>query len=139
MTTDAHWMQEALEMAKLAGESGEVPVGAVVVYKDKIIGRGCNSPIGSHDPTAHAEVMALRDAAKNISNYRLENCTLYVTLEPCTMCAGAVLNARVARVVYGASEPEQVRQARLWMSLHAATSITRLRSPEAFWRCSARS
>lgn len=130
MTADAHWMQEALEMAKLAGESGEVPVGAVVVYKDQIIGRGCNAPIGSHDPTAHAEVLALRDAAKNIGNYRLENCTLYVTLEPCTMCAGAVLNARVARVVYGASEPRtgaagSVLDAFANASINHHTQITR--------------
>ena len=130
MNNDAHWMQEALEMAKFAGESGEVPVGAVVVYKDQIIGRGCNAPIGSHDPTAHAEMLALRDAAKNIGNYRLENCTLYVTLEPCTMCAGAVLNARVARVVYGASEPRtgaagSVLDAFANASINHQTQITR--------------
>jgi len=105
MTLDTQWMHEAILLAQQAGEAGEVPVGAVVVKEGVIVGRGRNGPIEAHDPTAHAEVMALRDAAKTLGNYRLENCTLYVTLEPCTMCSGAILNARLARVVYGASEP----------------------------------
>jgi tRNA(adenine34) deaminase len=105
MNTDIQWMQEAIELAKQAGDAGEVPVGAVVVCNGQVIGRGRNSQVGLHDPSAHAEVMALRDASKNLGNYRLENCSLYVTLEPCTMCAGAILNARLSRVVYGASEP----------------------------------
>ena len=105
MRADTEWMKEALALAKKAGDAGEVPVGAIVVCDDKIIGRGSNASLSLNDPTAHAEVMALRDAANHIQNYRLENCTLYVTLEPCTMCAGAVLNSRIQRVVYGASEP----------------------------------
>jgi len=105
MMADLKWMQEAIELAKQAGASGEVPVGAVVVREGLIVGRGCNGPVANNDPTAHAELMALRDAAQTIGNYRLENCTLYVTLEPCTMCAGAILNSRISRLVYGASEP----------------------------------
>lgn len=101
---DARYMREALELARQGGEAGEVPVGAVVVLDGEIIGRGFNQPISSHDPTAHAEVMALRDAAARVGNYRLVGCTLYVTMEPCVMCAGAILHARVARVVYGAKE-----------------------------------
>ena len=105
MNTDVQWMQAAVELAKEAGEAGEVPVGAVVVRDGILVGRGRNGPIGNTDPTAHAEIMALRDAAKTIGNYRLENCTLYVTLEPCTMCSGAILNSRISRLVFGASEP----------------------------------
>jgi tRNA(adenine34) deaminase len=105
MNHDLQWMQEAILLAQKAGEAGEVPVGAVVVKDGVIVGRGRNGPIQSNDPSAHAEVMALREAAKTLDNYRLEDCTLYVTLEPCTMCSGAILNARLARVVYGASEP----------------------------------
>lgn len=97
-------MGEALELARQAGASGEVPVGALVVFEGEIIGRGFNAPISRHDPTAHAEVMALRDAAANVGNYRLPGCTLYVTLEPCAMCAGAIMHARIARVVYGARD-----------------------------------
>ena len=104
MNTDLQWMQKAIALAKEAGEAGEVPVGAVVVRDGILVGRGRNGPVGTTDPTAHAEIMALRDAAKTIGNYRLENCTLYVTLEPCTMCAGAILNSRISRVVFGASE-----------------------------------
>lgn len=102
---DAGFMQEALAQARLAQDHGEVPVGAVVVRQGQVIGRGRNAPIGAHDPSAHAEVMALRDAARHLGNYRLDGCDLYVTLEPCTMCAGAMLHARLARVVYGASDP----------------------------------
>ena len=102
--TDEDYMREALAQARLAWEKGEVPVGAVVVKNGEIVGRGFNQPISSHDPSAHAEVMALRDAAKNIGNYRLVDSTLYVTFEPCVMCAGAIFHARVKRVVYGATE-----------------------------------
>jgi tRNA(adenine34) deaminase len=105
MNTDLLWMQAAIELAKEAGQSGEVPVGAVVVRDGILVGRGRNGPVGTNDPTAHAEIMALRDAAKTIGNYRLENCSLYVTLEPCTMCAGAILNSRISRLVFGAAEP----------------------------------
>ena len=99
-------MREALSLAHSAECLGEVPVGAVVVRDGEIIGRGFNSPIGESDPTAHAEIAALRDAARAIDNYRLPGCTLYVTLEPCAMCAGAILHARIARVVYGARDPK---------------------------------
>ncbi len=105
MNTDLQWMQVALELAKEAGEAGEVPVGAVVVRDGVIVGKGRNDPVGSKDPSAHAEIMALRDAAKTIGNYRLENCSLYVSLEPCTMCSGAILNSRISRLVFGAAEP----------------------------------
>ncbi len=101
---DEDYMREALVQARLAREKGEVPVGAVVVKAGAIVGRGYNQPISSHDPSAHAEVMALRDAARNVGNYRLVDSTLYVTFEPCAMCAGAIFHARVKRVVYGAAE-----------------------------------
>ncbi|KAF7598006.1 MAG: tRNA adenosine(34) deaminase TadA [Candidatus Dactylopiibacterium carminicum] len=103
-TQDEVFMHVALELAREAGSLGEVPVGAVVVREGEIVGRGFNQPIGRHDPTAHAEVMALRDAAKNLSNYRLPGCALYVTLEPCAMCSGAIFHARIARVVFGARD-----------------------------------
>ena len=103
---DDGFMREALAVAAQAGARGEVPVGALVVRDGVVIGRGGNQPIGAHDPTAHAEVMALRDAAKNAGNYRLTGSTLYVTLEPCFMCAGAVVNARVDRLVFGAIDPK---------------------------------
>ncbi|MEG0149463.1 MAG: tRNA adenosine(34) deaminase TadA [Comamonas sp.] len=105
-STHEHFMREALQQAREAALAGEVPVGAVVVHQGRVIGRGRNSPLASQDPTAHAEVMALREAAQALGNYRLEGCTLYVTLEPCTMCSGAMLHARVDRVVYGAAEPK---------------------------------
>lgn len=101
---DRTFMQEALGLAREAGSLDEVPVGAVVVYEGQIVGRGFNQPILSHDPTAHAEVMALRDAARNLGNYRLPGCELYVTLEPCMMCSGAIMHARIARVVFGARD-----------------------------------
>jgi len=100
------WIREALALAREGALAGEVPVGAVVVRDDQIIGRGRNGPVGSHDPTAHAEILALRDAASRVGNYRLPGCTLYVTLEPCVMCVGAFMHARVARVVYGTTEPK---------------------------------
>lgn len=99
-------MALALEQAQLAGGAGEVPVGAVVVCDGRIVGRGYNQPILRSDPTAHAEVTALRDAAASLANYRLPGCTLYVTLEPCAMCAGAIMHARIARVVFGARDPK---------------------------------
>lgn len=104
--TDADYMQIALQLATEAALAGEVPVGAIVVKDGVIIGRGANSPIGLHDPTAHAEIMALRDAAKTIGNYRLVDCTLYVTLEPCAMCSSAIQHARIANLVYGANDPK---------------------------------
>ena len=104
--SDDQFMREALRLAQQAAAAGEVPVGAVIVQDDAVIGRGYNRPISSRDPSAHAEVVALRDAAGRIGNYRLEQCTLYVTLEPCAMCAGAILHARVARVVYGTADPK---------------------------------
>lgn len=99
-------MREALEQARQAGACGEVPVGAIVVLDGQIVGRGFNQPIGRHDPTAHAEVMALRDAAQRLGNYRLPGCELYVTLEPCAMCSGAIMHARIRRVVFGARDPK---------------------------------
>ena len=103
---DEFWMREALAEARLAGEADEVPVGAVVVVNGEIVGRGRNRPIGSVDPTAHAEIDALRAAATHLGNYRLPGAVLYTTVEPCLMCAGALIHARVARLVYGASEPK---------------------------------
>ena len=104
--TDEFFMREALSQAQAAGCLGEVPVGAIVVQEGIIVGRGFNSPIGDSDPTAHAEIAALRDAARNLGNYRLPGCELFVTLEPCAMCAGAILHSRIARVIYGARDPK---------------------------------
>jgi tRNA(adenine34) deaminase len=104
--SDATWMQAALAQARAAAIAGEVPVGAVVVCDGKIIGLGRNAPIQGHDPTAHAEIAALRAAAAHLGNYRLEDCELFVTLEPCLMCAGAMLHARLKRVVFGAADPK---------------------------------
>jgi len=103
---DIEYMQAALALAAEAALAGEVPVGAIVVKDGAIIGRGSNAPIGRHDPSAHAEILALRDAASAIGNYRLVGCTLYVTLEPCAMCSGAIQHARIARLVYGAKDPK---------------------------------
>jgi len=103
---DEDYMREALELAREAGRAGEVPVGAVVVKEGAIVGRGYNRPISAQDPTAHAEIVAMRDAAASLGNYRLGGCALYVTLEPCAMCAGAMIHARIARVVFGASDPK---------------------------------
>jgi tRNA(adenine34) deaminase len=100
------WMREALAQAELARTAGEVPIGAVVVVDGKVIGAGFNQPISAHDPTAHAEVVALRAAAKAIGNYRLGGATMYVTVEPCLMCVGAMVHARIGLVVYGAKEPK---------------------------------
>ena len=100
--SDEVWMQRAIELAQTAEKNGEVPVGAVLVLQDKIIGEGSNCPIGQCDPSAHAEIIALRKGAQTLQNYRLLDTTLYVTLEPCIMCVGAIVHARVKRVVYGA-------------------------------------
>lgn len=102
--TDIFHMRAALDLARQAWAAGEVPVGAVVVKDGVVVGRGFNAPISRHDPSAHAEMLALRDAASNLGNYRLPGCSLYVTIEPCTMCAGAIIHARIARVVYGAPD-----------------------------------
>jgi tRNA(adenine34) deaminase len=103
---DAAMMREALQLGLRAAVQGEVPVGAVVVKDGAIVGRGYNAPILAADPTAHAEIRALRDAATALRNYRLAGCTLYVTLEPCAMCAGAIMHARIARLVFGAADPK---------------------------------
>lgn len=103
---DQKWMRYALALAVKAADAGEVPVGAVVVCDNRAIGEGWNHPIAAHDPTAHAEIMALRAAAREQKNYRVVDSTLYVTLEPCTMCVGAIVHARVSRVVFGAKEPK---------------------------------
>lgn len=104
--TDQEYMQIALQLAHEAAQAGEVPVGALVVKDGVIVGRGYNAPISQSDPTAHAEIRAMRDAARQLGNYRLVGCTLYVTLEPCAMCAGAIQHARIARLVFGASDPK---------------------------------
>lgn len=105
-TTHDNWMRRALELAQLASALGEVPVGAVIVRDGVIIGEGYNQPISTHDPSAHAEIIALRDASKNTENYRLPGSTMFVTIEPCTMCVGALIHARVDTVVFGAREPK---------------------------------
>jgi tRNA(Arg) A34 adenosine deaminase TadA len=106
MQADLDYLREAIAEAQAAEASGEVPVGAVVVYAGKIIGRGQNRVLRDSDPTAHAEIVALREAGRHLANYRLEDCTLYATLEPCAMCAGAILHARIARLVYAAADPK---------------------------------
>lgn len=106
VSKDQTFMQIALELAHQAALAGEVPVGAIVVKDGVIIGRGSNAPIGKHDPTAHAEIIAMRDAAQQLGNYRLVDCTLYVTLEPCAMCTGAMQHARIKKLVFGASDPK---------------------------------
>ncbi|MDH5446219.1 MAG: tRNA adenosine(34) deaminase TadA [Gammaproteobacteria bacterium] len=102
---DLFWMQHALELAKRAADEGEVPVGAVLIKNNEVIGEGWNRPIASHDPSGHAEINAMRAASEKLANYRLVDSTLYVTLEPCVMCAGAIIHARIKRLVYGATEP----------------------------------
>ena len=104
--TDQGFMREALAIARAAAQRGEVPVGAVIVRDGTVIGRGGNSPIAHNDPTAHAEIAALRDAGRALGNYRLPGCTIYVTLEPCAMCAGAIQHARLARLVFAAADPK---------------------------------
>ena len=105
MKSDEHWMAIAQSLAEEAGRHDEVPVGAVIVRNNEIIGQGFNQTLGLKDPSAHAEIMALRDAAQNVDNHRLVDSTLFVTIEPCTMCAGALVHARIKRLVYGATEP----------------------------------
>jgi len=104
--SDYDAMQRALQLAKKAAELGEVPVGAVVVFQGEVIGEGWNQPISACDPCGHAEIIALRQAAKNMANYRLADCELFVSLEPCTMCAGAIVHARIKRLVFAATEPK---------------------------------
>ena len=104
--SDELWMEEALREAQRAHALGEVPVGAVVVLEGRVVGRGCNRPITENDPTAHAEILALREAGRALGNYRLENCDLFVTVEPCAMCAGAITHARIRRLIYGAEDPK---------------------------------
>lgn len=106
MNADEAFMRAALDQARLAWAAGEVPVGAVLVLGEEIVGRGYNQPISAHDPSAHAEIVALRDAGRSLGNYRLPGGTLYVTQEPCVMCAGAILHARVGRLVYGTASPK---------------------------------
>ena len=118
---DRRWMQLALELAENAAAEGEVPVGAVLVAGDVELGRGWNRPIAACDPTAHAEIGALRDAAQRLGNYRLIDTTLYVTLEPCAMCAGALIHARVRRLVFGAREPR------------AGAVVSRMQLPDQEW------
>ncbi len=103
---DERWIREALALARVAQARGEVPVGAIIVRDGVIVGRGGNAPIAANDPTAHAEIAALREAAATLGNYRLPDCDLYVTLEPCAMCAGAIMHARVRRLVFGARDPK---------------------------------
>jgi tRNA(adenine34) deaminase len=103
---DRHWIKEAIVLAKQAADDGEVPVGALVVRNGNIIGRGWNQNIGLNDPTAHAEIMAMREAGNSQANHRLPGCTLYVTLEPCVMCAGAMIHARLERIVFAATDPK---------------------------------
>lgn len=116
---DQHWMARARQLAAEGEALGEVPVGAVIVLKDEVIGEAFNCPISAADPTAHAEIIALRQAAQRLDNYRLPGATLYVTLEPCTMCVGALIHARIARLVYGTTEPK------------AGAVISRAQLPEA--------
>jgi len=104
--SDSDYMQHALDLAAQAAAAGEVPVGAVVVHQGVIVGRGFNQPISRADPSAHAEIMALRDAGQALGNYRLADCDLYVTLEPCVMCSGAIMHARIRKVVFGATDPK---------------------------------
>jgi len=106
LMSDNEWMGEALVLARAAAVRAEVPVGAIVVKDGAIVGRGGNASIGKHDPTAHAEILALREAARALRNYRLAGCSLFVTIEPCAMCAGAILHARIARLVFGAYDPK---------------------------------
>lgn len=104
--SDELWMEEALREAQRARAAGEVPVGAVVVCGGRMVGRGSNRPISANDPTAHAEIIALREAGKALNNYRLQDCEIFVTVEPCAMCAGALMHARIKRLVYGADDPK---------------------------------
>lgn len=106
--SDEDYMRRAIELARRAEEEGEVPVGAIVVLQDQIVGEGWNRPISASDPTAHAEIQAMRAASAGLKNYRLTGATLYVTLEPCDMCVGAMFHARIGRAVYGATDPKKL-------------------------------
>lgn len=119
MYTDKHWMKRALDLARQAELDGEVPVGAVLVMDNEIIGEGSNSPISNHDPSAHAEIVALRAAGQHLQNYRLPGTTLYVTLEPCCMCAGAIIQARIERLVFAASDPKAGAAGSVFDLLHS--------------------
>jgi tRNA(adenine34) deaminase len=120
-SSDELWMEEALREAQRALALGEVPVGAVVVRGEEIVGRGCNRPITDNDPTAHAEILALRAAARELGNYRLNDCELFVTMEPCAMCAGAITHARVKRLIYGADDPKSGAVRSVMQVLNAPT------------------
>lgn len=122
---DIHWMQHALALARCAEADGEVPVGALVVQEGRVLGEGWNRPIYEHDPTAHAEIVALRAAAHQLRNYRLSGSTLYVTLEPCLMCAGAIVHARVERLVFGAYDVKR-GAAGSQLDVFAVTSLNHL-------------
>ncbi|MFZ9193806.1 MAG: tRNA adenosine(34) deaminase TadA [Burkholderiales bacterium] len=135
--SDSDYMQHALDLAAQAAAAGEVPVGAVVVHQGVIVGRGFNQPISRADPSAHAEIMALRDAGQALGNYRLADCDLYVTLEPCVMCSGAIMHARIRQVVFGATDPKTgacgsiidlFAESRL---NHHATVIAGVKAPES--------
>ena len=142
MPDDHHWMGLALEEAGLAAGAGEVPVGAVVVMDGRLLGRGHNTPIALSDPTAHAEIVALRAAARAVGNYRLAGATLYATVEPCAMCCGAALQARVARLVYGAADPKAGAVRSLYQMLedprlnHQVEVAAGIRGPECAARLS---
>ena len=137
LQTDELWMQEALRAAQRALEAGEVPVGAVVVHEGKIVGRGFNRNIASSDPTAHAEVVALREAGATIGNHRLEDCELFATIEPCAMCAGALVHARIRRLVYGADDPKAgaVRSVMQVLNHPSANHHTEVRGGVLAGRC----
>ncbi|HKK13380.1 MAG TPA: tRNA adenosine(34) deaminase TadA [Gammaproteobacteria bacterium] len=119
LPSDETWMRHALALARRAGKAGEVPVGAVLVKDDALVAEGWNQPVSRHDPSAHAEMMALRAGGQALANYRLPGTTLYVTLEPCLMCAGALVHARVARLVFGAFDPKSGAVGSVWNALEA--------------------
>lgn len=116
---DKEWMQRAFELAQKAKEHDEVPVGAVIIHENKIIGEGWNQPISSNDPSAHAEIIALRDAGNKVGNYRLPNATMYVTLEPCAMCAGAIVHARLSKLTFAVADPKTGACGSIFNLLHA--------------------
>ena len=115
-----YWMSHALDLARRAEAAGEVPVGAVIVRDETILGEGWNQPVGKNDPTAHAEIVAIRNAARRVGNYRLPGTTLYITLEPCAMCAGAMVHARIAQAVFGARDPRSGAAGSVFNVLSAA-------------------
>ena len=131
---DHHWMQQALQLADRAQALGEVPVGAVLVQADNCIGQGHNCPIQRQDPTAHAEINALREAGASTGNYRLTNSTLYVTLEPCAMCVGAMIHARITRLVFAAAEPKTGAVCSATPLLDAPYHNHRIQVEQGYWR-----